>query len=131
MVYKRGHLAAGQMRKGRLHGIGTRVERDGSRYEGMFRNGRKHGYGTEVTKMGEIHMGQYRMGERHGTGMVFASMPNGEEVEALGLWKNGKIVGDMVEFQDGRVYKVRVNTNGSVTRLEDPGENGDTLRTAK
>lgn len=32
VAYHKGHIAAGQMRKGRLHGLGTRVDRDGSRY---------------------------------------------------------------------------------------------------
>ena len=61
--YANNTIYEGQIRKGKPHGFGRRIFKDGSYYSGLFRHGQVHGFGT-------LH-------NKH------------DKIEEQGYWKNG------------------------------------------
>ena len=59
----------GAIQAGKMHGFGTLVYSDQTRYEGEWYNGKYHGQGVKVFKDG-IYNGTFNMGKRQGKGTM-------------------------------------------------------------
>jgi hypothetical protein len=54
--------------RGRAHGYGVRVYRNGSRYRGAWEDDAHHGYGERIDSLGWHYAGLWHRGHRHGEG---------------------------------------------------------------
>eukprot|EP01031_Cornospumella_fuschlensis_P007446 gene7446-9224_t len=66
----RGERYVGGMARGRMHGLGTFLDAQGTVYQGEWQEGRENGLGLRVWVIGRYE-GQWRGGKRHGRGIMF------------------------------------------------------------
>jgi hypothetical protein len=66
----RGERYVGSMARGRMHGVGTFLDAQGTVYQGEWQEGRENGLGLRVWVIGRYE-GQWREGKRHGRGIMF------------------------------------------------------------
>ena len=80
----------GNSNKGKPHGFGKEIWKDGSYYEGMYRNGLKTGRGKFFWADGNEFEGYFINNEMQGFGKF--NWKNGDFYE--GMWKNSKMHGE-------------------------------------
>jgi hypothetical protein len=80
-----GLLYEGAWKAGRMHGQGTLKLPSGDEYVGEFRAGKADGIGRYIDVTGEIYEGPFAAGQRHGRGTT--TLPNGSKYSSL--WTNG------------------------------------------
>ncbi|CAL1528059.1 unnamed protein product [Lymnaea stagnalis] len=94
----------GEKQKFLRDGYGTYVyENSFFRYEGEWVKGKKHGHGKLVMKDGTYYEGQFTDGEITGNGFKFFSSSN---AKYTGQFLNGEMHGEgMMHYKDGSIYK--------------------------
>lgn len=76
----------GQIKDGKMHGIGAQVWVDGSSYVGNQKDNKSHGKGISIYANGDRYEGEWKDDKQHGKGMYIYA--NGDLYE--GEWKDGK-----------------------------------------
>ena len=72
-----------------MHGLGTLIIKDKSKYIGEFKNNLYHGQGTFTSNEGDKYVGEWKDGEMDGKGTF--TKPDGEQY--VGEWKDGEMEG--------------------------------------
>ncbi|OSM06147.1 MORN repeat-containing protein [Magnetofaba australis] len=67
--FANGNVYRGYYHKGRKHGQGLFIWRDGRRYEGEWRNGRMNGVGVMSFPLGSRYVGQFVNDKKQGSGV--------------------------------------------------------------
>ena len=80
----------GELKNGKIHGVGTFFFKTGTRYEGQWQNGEKHGIGKYFFTNGNRYEGNYVRGKKNGYGILYYSA--GDRYE--GEWKNDMFCGE-------------------------------------
>lgn len=126
-----GILQQGQFKNGLLHGLGKRINADGSEEKGLFFNGMLCGLGRKSwPKYHVVYTGNFRKGVAHGKGCV--TSPNLHYL--IGKFKNGILckakayyTNDIVEegiIRNGRLYKGKITYPDNTIMEGEFGENG-------
>ena len=69
MPYPEGAHYDGEYYKGKFHGKGKYVRKDGLTYEGEWEDGKEHGHGIE--SLGDYrYEGEWEQGDQHGKGVI-------------------------------------------------------------
>jgi len=88
--------------QGQMHGNGTLICEEGSRYDGAFVNDEKHGFGRHVAINGDIYSGHFEHDLRQGDGELL--MTGGERY--VGAYHQGKKHGHgFLHLADGSTYQ--------------------------
>lgn len=77
-----------------MHGKGTMVWKDGSKYQGDFRRSQMEGMGHKQFSNGDQYTGEWLNDQMNGQGTI--TKPNGDKI--TGLWVNGEFAPE--EIQD-------------------------------
>ena len=70
-----------------MHGVGTMIWPDQSRFEGDFLNGKIEGRGTKYFSNGNKYIGQWKDDAMHGSGVWFSLK---DQTKRQGQWQNNK-----------------------------------------
>ena len=90
VYFKNGEKYAGELVKGKRHGLGTYTFKNGAKYIGEWRHGKANGRGTlffSSNEKAQRHEGQFVDGMRHGAGVHY--FENGNKY--VGVWTDDKI----------------------------------------
>ena len=99
----------GQVKDGKLNGLGSLTYPDGSKYVGEYKDGKRHGQGTHTFGKGDFegdkYEGEYKGGIPNGQGTYTSS--NGEKYK--GEWKDEKPWNGTYYDKDGNIIGKFVN----------------------
>lgn len=98
-----GRIYSGEWNKaGKMHGIGTVLDSDGSKIVGIFQNGQLNGKGRKIDSNGIAIEGEFRDGQLDGE----AKMTRKDGAKFEGNYENGVLTGKGKEqWQDGMEYE--------------------------
>ena len=102
--FKDGGVYEGEVKDGKMHGMGKLTYHNGSVYEGKFKEDKPQGMGKIIYLNGIIYEGEFKDGKKHGMGKII--YPNGKIYE--GKFKDGKSHGKgKLTFPNGIIFEGR------------------------